>query len=56
MKYPIFKKNATAISSIETYEGETIEDKVRRVTLNNEPIEDTAPLIYTERKDGIIPQ
>ena len=56
MKYPIFKKNATAINSIETYEGETIEDKVRRVTLNNEPIEDTAPLIYTEKKDGVLPQ
>lgn len=36
-------------------EGEYIEEKVRRVTLNNEPIEDSAPIIYTERKDGVIP-
>ena len=56
MKYPIFTKFTTAMNSIEIYEGETIEDKVRRVTLNNEPIEDTAPLIYTERKDGVLPQ
>lgn len=34
-------------------EGESIEEKVRRIVDNNEPIEDTAPMIYTERKDGI---
>lgn len=38
-----------------TYLGETIENKVRRVLNNNEPIKDTAPLIYTERKDGVLP-
>lgn len=35
------------------YEGETIEQKVARVTLNKEPIKDGAPLIYTDRKDGV---
>ena len=36
-------------------QGESIEEKVRRVVDNNEPIEDTAPMIYTERKDaGVI--
>lgn len=34
-------------------QGESLEEKVRRVVDNNEPIEDTAPMIYTERKDGI---
>lgn len=34
-------------------QGESIEEKVRRIVDNNEPIEDTAPMIYTERKDGI---
>ena len=33
--------------------GESIEEKVTRVVDNNEPIEDTAPMIYTERKNGI---
>lgn len=40
---------------IKTKEGEYIEEKVRRITENNEPIEDGAPIIYTERKDGVNP-
>lgn len=35
--------------------GETIEAKVRRVVELNEPITDGAPLIYTEKKDGVMP-
>lgn len=38
-----------------SYEGETIEQKMRRVTQNKEPITDGAPIIYTERKDGVQP-
>lgn len=34
-------------------EGEHIETKVERIVHNNEPIKDGAPLIYTERKDGV---
>lgn len=34
-------------------QGETIEMKVERITQNNEPISDGAPLIYTERADGV---
>lgn len=34
--------------------GESIEQKMARVMQNNEPIEDTAPLEYTERKDGVL--
>lgn len=41
--------------SIQTKEGEYIEEKVRRITENGEPIEDGAPIIYTERKDGVNP-
>lgn len=40
----------------ETYEGESIEDKIERVVENNEPIEDGAPIIYTEKKDGVLPE
>lgn len=40
----------------EPYEGETIENKIERVMLTGEPIEDGAPLIYTERKDGVKPE
>ena len=45
----------TSINHNETYEGETIETKVQRIVENNEPIKDGAPLIYTERKDGVLP-
>lgn len=38
-----------------SYVGETIENKVRRVVENKEPIKDAARLIYTERKDGVRP-
>lgn len=36
--------------------GETIETKVRRVVLNNEPIKDGADVIYTEKKAGVMPE
>lgn len=45
----------TPMKAVETYEGEFIEEKVARVVENKEPIEDGAPIIYTERKDGVIP-
>lgn len=37
------------------YEGETIEQKINRIVNNKEPITDGAPLIYTERKAGVMP-
>lgn len=47
-------KNRTVIDRNESYEGETIEMKVERITSNKEPIKDGAPLIFTERKDGVL--
>ena len=40
---------------ITTNSGETLEDKLYRVTNNNEPIDDGSPIIYTERREGINP-
>lgn len=37
-------------------EGETIEMKMRRILKNKEPIKDGAPIIYTERSEGVLPQ
>ncbi|UCS96044.1 MAG: hypothetical protein [Microviridae sp.] len=48
-------KNRNQFVGVETYEGETIEMKVARVVNNNEPITDGAPIIYTEKKDGVMP-
>lgn len=42
------------LTGCEKVEGEPIEHKIQRIMRNKEPIKDGAPLIYTERKDGII--
>ena len=39
----------------EFQDGESIEAKVKRITENNEPITDGAPIIYTNRDDGVLP-
>ena len=51
-----FKKSrqSTTINVNNSYEGEMIENKVKRIMTNNEPIEDTAPLLYTAKSDGVI--
>lgn len=36
-------------------EGETIEQKVERIMSTEGAITETAPLIYTERKQGVVP-
>lgn len=47
--------NTSNVKRNTAYVGETIEDKVRRITNNKEPISDGAPQIYSERKDGVLP-
>ena len=37
-------------------EGQSIEEKMRKVIESKEPIDNVAPLIYTDRKDGVLPQ
>lgn len=41
-------------TNYEYQEGESIENKVRRITEKNEPITDGAPIIYTNRDDGVL--
>lgn len=48
--------NRTTIRKSVTSEGETIEQKVERIIVNKEPIEDSAPIIYQPRKDGVRPE
>lgn len=52
--YKYRKSRKSKLTSVEQYEGESIEDKIQRVMSNNEPIKDGAPEIYTERKDGVL--
>ena len=56
MKRAKRRKYTTEAFYIPPYEGETIENKVQRIVLNKEPIEDGAEIIYTEKKDGVLPQ
>ena len=44
------------MGSVESFEGESIEKKVSKLLENNEPITDGAPVIFTEKKDGVLPQ
>ena len=37
-------------------EGITIETKVMRITQDRTPITDTAPMIYTDRSAGVLPE
>ena len=37
-------------------EGERIETMIERITELNEPIKDGAPLIYTNRNEGVLPE
>jgi hypothetical protein len=46
----------TTINSVPTFEGEPIEVKVERILTNKEPITDGAPIIYTDKKDGVRPE
>lgn len=57
MKRPIIKdKRSFQGMDFEIKEGETIEQKVKRIVEENEPIKDGAPIIYTEMKDGVKPE
>lgn len=50
------KPSKTTLNVNESYEGKTIEQKIRRISNNKEPITDGAPIIYTARKDGVVPE
>lgn len=56
MKYRISNYYGKGFDINESVEGETIETKVERIMTNNEAIEDGAPVIYTERADGVLPE
>ena len=53
--YRTTKAAKTTLKVNRSYIGETIEQKINRIVNNKEPITDGAPLIYTERKDGVQP-
>lgn len=55
MKKPFKNYYQTSITCKAKEEGESIEQLLRRMTENKEPIPQNVPPIYTERKDGVLP-
>lgn len=53
--YPRIRYEKTTLEVDASYEGERIEQKVQRILNEKEPIKDGAPIIYTDRKDGVQP-
>lgn len=49
-------KDKHNMHSVEIYEAETIEEKVRRIVDEKEPIEDGAPIIFQPRGEGVRPE
>lgn len=44
------------IVQIKEDKGITIEERIERMINNNEPVNDIADTIFTERKDGVMPE
>ena len=51
--YTVKPFTTSKIGVNQSTEGETIEQKIERIVNNKEPIKDGAPLLYTERKEGV---
>lgn len=57
MKTTVIRDKGTFSSfNLPHLEGEPIEQKIRRILDEKEPITDGAPIIYTEKKDGVRPE
>ena len=41
---------------VESYEGQSIEDRCKKLVETGEPIKDTSPIIYTPKEKGVMPQ
>ena len=52
----VILKNNSSLSVNKSYQGESIEDKLERIIQQKEPIKDGAPLVFTERKMGVLPE
>lgn len=48
--------NRTMLSVNNGYEAVTLEQKIEKIMNAKEPIDETAPIIYTERKNGVQPE
>ena len=56
MKKRIIRHSHGIMDTVLSYQGESIEQKCARIVENKEPISDGAAIVYTEKKDGVLPQ
>lgn len=54
MKRP-YEQRPTQLNCVPTEQGESIEEMLRRIIANNEPVPANVKMIYTERKEGVNP-
>ena len=52
----IKKSHKVGFYQLEPYEAKTIESKVAVMMENKEQIKAESPMVYTEKKDGVLPQ
>ena len=48
--------NKTLFKINDAYEAVSLEKKIEKIMNSKEPIDETAPIIYTERKKGVQPE
>lgn len=53
MKIKYYK---SSLKTTESFVGEPLEEKVRRVIDSGAPVEAVSPMYYTERKEGVKPE
>ena len=52
----IQKSHKVGFYQLEPYEAKTIENAVAVMMENKEQIKAESPMVYTEKKDGVLPQ
>lgn len=56
MKFRKIQNNNRNLQTTEGYEGQSLEEKVFQAVNSKAPIEAVAPMVYTERKQGVLPE
>ena len=56
MGKPRIITNSYTQFGVESYEGQSIEDRCKKLVETGEPIKDNSPLIYTPKEKGVMPQ
>lgn len=54
--YRVNLKKTKSLQVNNSYVGESIEERVARLIKDKTPIEDGAPIIFTEKKAGVLPE